>query len=533
MSRIVRLQRQLLSRLRRLGDRRGGVALIFALLVPVLFLFMVGVIDLSQEMTSRNHLQDATDAAALAVAATDAETPSSTEAALKTVATNILAADFPPTSNTNGTPIITAFVLCTTDQTADCGSGGVTNTVKITTQVRAPCWAPLVLPGVCTSDGQTQLLTATNTTNIGLPTSIQMSFVLDVSGSMIVGSMPQDVQDVITWNRTQANWASLTDSEGSIDCAFACHDEGNGNGSTHPTTSGAANSDMDWGITNAHAAGATTRYDVMLKATSAAIGTVQTTVTNNSQLAKNSYYFNIYSFSDNLTKAWSASASQPNDWSDAAAAVTRANLPVGLDTHFASLQPLTTSAWAGGTGNSYTSPTRVVFLVTDGLESDFYSDFTSYNANSCGTGPTVNTAWSSLASGKTWNCAGSSSQGWTGHYYPNNYAAPISASLCSAIKANGITLAVLETPYVPLTGQSPVIPVGGYNGEFYPYEQFVRPVIYPNGPNTSSTVSAALKACATNSTLYQQVDTTDPNGVQAGLQNLVNTYLASNAFLKQ
>ena len=551
--RIADLQRRALAALRRgIGDQRGGFVLLFALLAPVLILVMIGAIAVTQELMPRTHLQDATDAAALAVSATDAETPTTSEATLQTLATNYLAANFAATGGANGTPVITKFTLCTVNQSTDCGSQGVNNTVTISTRVKAPCWMPLILPGVCTSDGQSQWLTATNTTNVGLPSSIQWNFILDTSGSMIVGASPMDVQAIENWTAAGNNWSKVNDTSGTLPCAFACHDES----SQSSVTSGASGSDMDQGVTNAHLATlpngqthadgttqATTRYDVVLSATSEAIKYIQQQVTGNSQLAKNSYYFNLYWMSDQLNQAWSASAAQPNDWTDASAKVTRANLPVGLDTHIASaLQPLTTSSWAGGVGNSYASPKKVVFLITDGLQSDFTSDFSPYgNAlfnGSCGTGPSVSSAWSSQASGKSWQCNSASNPGWSGHYFPNDYATPISTSLCQQIKNNGITLAVLETPYVPLTGQSPNYPPVQINGswyypEFFPYEQFVEPVIYPNGPNTSSAVSAALQACASSPSLYFQASSTDPTTIQSGLHTLVNAFLATNPFLKQ
>ena len=521
--------------------------LLFALLAPVLILVMIGAIDVTQELMTRTHLQDATDAAALAVSATDAETPTTSEATLQTLATNYLAANFAATGGANGTPVITKFTLCTVNQSTDCGSQGVNNTVTISTRVKAPCWMPLILPGVCTSDGQSQWLTATNTTNVGLPSSIQWNFILDTSGSMIVGASPMDVQAIENWTAAGNNWSNVNDTSGTLPCAFACHDES----SQSSVTSGASGSDMDQGVTNAHLATlpngqthadgttqATTRYDVVLSATSEAIRYIQQQVTGNSQLAKNSYYFNLYWMSDQLNQAWSASAAQPNDWTDASAKVTRANLPVGLDTHISTaLQPLTQTAWAGGTGSSYASPKKVVFLITDGLQSDFVSDFSQLTSQTslqrCGTGTNMDPTWGSQGSGLTWSCQGGSNQAWTGHYWPNEYATPISTSLCQQIKANGITLAILETPYVPLTGQSPGLPIGSYMGEMFPYEQFVRPVIYPNGPNTGSTVSSALQQCASSPSLYFQASSTDPTTIQAGLHTLVQTYLASNAFLKQ
>ena len=530
MSRIVEVQCQFARLWQGMtAARRGGVTLIFALLAPLLVLCMIGAIDLSQELTTRNHLQDATDAAALAVSATDSETPTSSEASLKTVATNILAANFKPGSNTNGTPVITTFAVCTPAQLTDCGASGVTNTVTITTQVKAPCWMPLTLPGVCTNDGQSHMLTATNTTNIGYPTTVQINLLLDVSGSMIVGSTPADVNAMITWNNNPANWKAVNDANASTPCAFACHFNGQGNGTTPTTSSGSANSDMQQGLTNAHAAGSTTRYDVLVKSASSLITYIQNKVANSPTLARNSYYFNIYAFSDGITKVYSSTTA--NDWAGTANAIQN-NIYVGLDTHLSSvLSTFATMVGSNGTGYSLASPQKVVLLVTDGVQSDFYYDFPNNSNSSCGVSP--DPSWKVA----DYNYPSSSYGSWAGYTETSCYVSPPPTTSCTTIKNNQIPMLVLETPYVPLTGQDPK--------EYYLYETFARHAIFPNGPtrpvanpaNPStpavSAVSTALSNCASSPQMYGQADTNDPSSIQNGMQKLIDTYLASNDFLKQ
>ena len=101
-----------------------------------------------------------------------------------------------------------------------------------------------------------------------------------------------------------------------------------------------------------------------------------------------------------------------------------------------------------GNGTSAASPFKFLILVTDGLQSDRSNN---WSCTSWGSDP----AWSYNPT-----CYG-------------GYATSINASQCAQLKANGVILAVLETPYVPLTGQDPNV---------QPYEKTVRHVIYPAAP---------------------------------------------------
>ena len=104
------------------------------------------------------------------------------------------------------------------------------------------------------------------------------------------------------------------------------------------------------------------------------------------------------------------------------------------------LPTFVTDIGAGGTGNNATSPLKFVILVTDGVESDFYKDFYSggNGAVGCNNNPNL-----------------SADPAWSYYTFTGCYASPINTTYCSQLKANGVVLAVLETPYVPLTGQGP------------------------------------------------------------------------------
>ncbi|MBU4239252.1 MAG: pilus assembly protein, partial [Alphaproteobacteria bacterium] len=78
--RAVGRLRKLVSRLR--DDRRGNVAMIFGLSLPVIVMLALGGVDLHRITTARSQFQDALDAATLAAARSSETTP----AGLKSVA---------------------------------------------------------------------------------------------------------------------------------------------------------------------------------------------------------------------------------------------------------------------------------------------------------------------------------------------------------------------------------------------------------------------------------------------------------------
>jgi hypothetical protein len=221
------------------------------------------------------------------------------------------------------------------------------------------------------------------------------------------------------------------------------------------------------------------------------IGSLQSVTQNNATYAKNTYLFNVYSFDDQLHTYGST-----NMGFTAAQSAVSSVLP-GLDTHMSnSLASLITDVGANGNGSSATSPLKFVILITDGLQSD------------------RNSNWSGTSTGydSAWNFSPTTFGG---------YATGISQSQCNALKNTGVILAVLETPYVPLTGQSPAV---------QPYEKTVRHVIYPGGPGSPSTISSALQTCASTHYYYQAASSTD---IQTGLLKLIEQFVAQSSYLSK
>jgi len=116
------------------------------------------------------------------------------------------------------------------------------------------------------------------------------------------------------------------------------------------------------------------------------------------------------------------------------------------------------------------------------------------------------------------------------------YAGPIQTSFCTTMKNNGVTIAVLETPYVPMTGQDPI---------FFPYEGSVQSVIwpqgnplthigsYPIGPNGTplSALSQALQSCASGPNFYFQA--TDDTTIATGFIELFNSFVGQYVHISQ
>jgi|SRR5665213_777244 len=475
--------------LRRLREARGGqVAIIFSLLVPVIALLIAGVIDASYALNARTQLQDANDEASLAVSVAVAQNPNATVASLKTVAQNAVSANFPAAHVT-----ITDFHVCAPIQ-ADCTDGSTTmanGTVKLAVSAPTACTMAAIVPMFCTG-GSTQTANASTTTNIKFGYNLQLNIVMDSSASMIVGATPADVTTIENWvsknwnkakpndpapNYIQISTGQPGDNPG---CAFACHDV---DGATQP-------SDIALGLTRANAAGATTRFDVMTAAASQLITHVQQVATGNTLNRTNTYLFNVMSFDTSLHN-WGS-----NNMNYATAKTAVSSVSPGLNTYINnSLATLVSQIGSNGTGNSAASPLKFVILVTDGLQSDRDLDWQNCNGS----------VWSSS---------------WQYNVCANPFAAPLDTANCTALKNAGVVVGVLETPYVPLTGQDP------YN---HPYESNVRSVIYPTGTTTNagaSTVSNALSQCASPGYYFQAVNSTD---IATGFLNLTDQFLARSA----
>jgi Flp pilus assembly protein TadG len=454
-----------------LRNQSGNVAVIFALcLVPMLFLAGMAL-DYASATQRRVRLNAAADAAALA-----AVTPSmmsQSDSAAKTAARNIFMAA--ASTMTGLKHAIPKVVIATS---------GFTRTATVSYTAASVNSFPNIL-------GQsTWAISGSSTATAGATGYVQLNLVLDSSGSMIVGATDNDVSTIAKW--VSNNWSKVKPLDPAPNypdgdtppCAFACHDVGD------QTTA----SDMKQGLQNAHTAGATTRFDVMIAAAQQLISHVQSE-SSYPQYHGTTFLFNILSF-DTTLHQWGG---QNLGFSAATSALDSAS--PGLDTHMSTaLSSLITQIGTQGNGSSPSSPWKFVIMITDGLQSDRNGNW--QHCTYWGYDPVWN--WHSQCYGDT-----------------SPYPGLISADQCNQIKNTNIIFSILETPYVPLTGEDP--------GET-PYESDVRKFIYPKGPDTSSVVSAALQACASPGYYYQATDSTQ---IAAGFTNLTDKFLGTAAYLSK
>lgn len=507
------------------SDTSANVFVTTAIVAPLLLVLVGASLDYSYAVNAKHQLQDALDAATLAVSAAVTENPNDTETQLRAIAQSVLDANYTGTA-----PTITNFHVCAPVQN-DCTSNGVAmqnDTVTIATQAQAPCTLGGFMPGLCTaSNGSAQTLGVSTTTVIGFGATMQLNLVLDTSASMIVGATQNDVNLIAAWmdystttpvytnectgygrhqtcqevqtgtTTTYPNWNAMEPNDpgpafsgDNPQCAFACHDLGDS------TTA----ADVSQGLSNAHTAGATTRFDVMTAAATQLINHVQSEVTSSQVLAKNTYLFNVYSF-DTTLHTWGSSNM---NYSSALSAISQVS--PGLDTYLnTAMTSLVTTVGQNGNGSSSSSPLKFVMLVTDGLQS---------------------------SRDNNWNCSSWVNTTNFGTYYINGQVAsqcpsnsafdgPINTTTCQSMKSNGVVLAVLETPYVPLAGQDPNV---------MPYERTVQTTIFPNGPGTTSAISTALSNCATNGYYFQATSSSD---IATGFITLTDKFLSQMSYISK
>jgi Flp pilus assembly protein TadG len=308
------------------------------------------------------------------------------------------------------------------------------------------------------------------------------------AGNLLVSTAAYN--GIITLNNYQ-----ITDAPApSAPCAFACHND--------TSTSGPGGRSNDYyGIAEAN--GLQMRIDVLRAAVRQMIQQVQTSIN------AGYFQFGIYGFSTSLTTIFPISANLSAAYAAAADIkvspttpycswggitplcgdpTTAANGPNGnfrdgqvphtsFETAASSLIASTLSPTPKSNGQSARTPLRYLFLITDGV--DDYTTNTVLNAACC----------NQLV-------------------YPINTTdgvdggAASSPTVCDRIKAAGVTILVLYTPYSPVVSAS--------------YTALVEPIVTPLA---SSQVTAALQACASpGGNFFQASSATD---IQAAVDQML------------
>jgi Flp pilus assembly protein TadG len=374
-------------------DRRGNVAIIFSLsLIPCIFLAGMAL-DFTVATQRRVLLNSAADAAALA-AVTPAMMQQSTSNA-QTAATNAFnAVASTVTGTTSITPTITvadnALIRTATVSYTANSTNNFPNVLQLLTKTGEPNWP---IAGSASSTASTA-------------PNIDFYLLLDNSPSMNIAATTSGITTMV----------SNTSSQGG--CAFACHE-------TNPAADNLGNPHGEDNYTLAQNLGVVTRIQNMAAAASTLMSTAATTeAANNATYRMALYTFNtggvntVQTLTSNLTTAGNAAAGIDVLEVYDNSCLTSSNCNNDTDTNFPSaMSAINTIMPTPGTGASTSTPQKILFLVSDGVEDD--------NSGAC-------------------------SQPLDG----TRCQAPFDTTWCTTVKARGIRIAVLYTTYLPLTTNS-------------------------------------------------------------------------------
>ena len=397
-------------------DRKGNVAIIFALsLIPAVFL--VGMaLDFSSAMQRRSQLDAAADAGALA-----AVTPSmmmQSDAAALTAATNIFNAEASAMSGvSNTTPTVTITP----------SNGGLTRTALVSYNA----WSINNFPNVLGQSNWT--ISGSSTATATAAPNINFYLLLDNSPSMDLPATSAGITAMI--NATQNAPANGGNAGG---CAFACHE-------SNPAGDNLGNPNGEDNYTLAQNLGVVTRIQNMNTATQSLMTTASTMEVSNNV----TYQMAIYTFNYSGTNTIQALTSDLTAAQNAAQGInvlevydnnylTSTNDNNDTDTDFdTAMQQMNTIMPNPGTGAANSTPQEVLFLVTDGVEDK------------------VDTTCSEPLSG-------------------SRCQQPFDTIWCTTMKSRGILIAVLYTEYLPL----PASGVGSnswYNTWIAPFQSQIGP----------------------------------------------------------
>jgi Flp pilus assembly protein TadG len=423
----------------------GASAMVFALFLPVLMLMIGGAIDLSRMVQLRGQLQDAADAASVGSvgvtsAAFQAGISMSSDgniSAGSSQAQAIFASDM-TTPNDLSAPTVTTAVA----------KVGTTITSVITVKAN---YKSAIL-GLFAPSMASLPITVTSTSSSTMPPYMNFYLLLDNTPSMGLGATPSDIGTL------QANTPAAVYGKTDANCAFACHE-------TDKPSSGIGEDYYHL----ARDLKVTLRIDVVRQATQ----NLMTTATNTETLP-NQYGMAIYDFGNDATKI-DAQAPTPYLISKMQTTLSQSAQDAGTidlmtvpkqnynndeQTNFTSmLKAMSTTIPASGSGMTPASPQEVLFLVSDGVNDGYDCGYTNG--------------------------------------YPCRRIQPIDTTSCTALKNNGVRIAVLYTTYQPVPSDS----------FFTSWVQPLLPIKQLDGSYSAGKVATSMQACASPG-LYFEVSPT-------------------------
>ena len=438
---------------RALGARSGQVSVIFALsLLPITALLGLCV-DFGRASMVKIDLNAAADEAALAAVSASSNPQMSvpTQSQIQQYFSSVVGtlptgSQYQVTSS--AAPNVTSLLVT------------VNYTATIPTIFGALFGVPKMnLSGTASAAGQ-------------LPTYVNFYLLLDNSPSMGIGATAADIQ----------NMENLTPDT----CAFACHEHSfNSKGQI-------TGDKMDDYYHLAKNNGVTTRIDVLRSASQTLMTTAEAAETVPNQFGMSLYTFSdtfqtLSSLSPNLTAVRNAAANIDLAY----AYYNQRDAQTSYDT---ALSYINQTMPPGGTGASSTQPAEFLFLVTDGVEDEPVGKGSA-------SGDPADT-WSTGASGAPPNTKSNISNSLSGNVNSTRLVTTLSQSRCTAIKSKGVKIAILYTPYLPVTANA-----------FY--NQWVAPI--------SNNIPTNLQNCASPGFFFQITPT---QGISEAMQAMFNAALS-------
>src|ERR1700733_8894103 len=376
-------------------DRRGNVAIIFALsMIPCVFLIGMAL-DFTSATQKRVQLNAAADAAALAAVTPSMMTQTTTAAS--TAATNAFNA---VASNvTNATSITPTITVNSTN-------GGLTRTVSVSYTANSTNAFPNVLKLLSGTSQTNWPISGSSTSTSTTSPNIDFYLLLDNSPSMNIAATSAGIATMVANTAAQGG------------CAFACHE-------SHPSSDNLGNPNGEDNYTLAANLGVTTRIENMVAATQA-LTTTATTVgsANNATYRMAVYTFNysgtntVQTLTSNLTSVSTAASNidvlevYDNNCLTSSCSAGAGNNDTDTDFNTA-MSNINGTMPLPGTGSPSSTPQEVLFLVSDGVDDK------------------VSATCSQTLSG-------------------NRCQQPFDTTWCTTVKNRGIRIAMLYTEYLPL-----------------------------------------------------------------------------------
>jgi hypothetical protein len=330
---------RLTDRFRR--DRRGNVAIIFAITCIPLISMVGAAIDYTRALQIRSQLQAALDTASVG---------SIVQKSAAFITAGSMVSDGPVPGgdvdainifkgNTSGR---TGFTLTSTTATVNRANGVVTATMQFSADV------PTSLTSVMGFSKMT--VTGSSVATATMPNYIDFYLLLDNSPSMGVGATPTDVATMVK---------NTSDS-----CAFACHDLNNSNNY----------------YKLAKTLGVTTRIDVLRTATQKLMDTAASTQTYSNQFRMAIYDFGAAASTAGLRALFTLSSSLSSAKTAAGnidlMTVNGQNDNNDQDTGYSAIFPAINTAISAPGAGTAGAPLKYLFFVSDGVADE-------YNPGSC------------------------------------------------------------------------------------------------------------------------------------------------------